>query len=454
MTRQRKSHHFAVAGIAAAVATAFAMVLIGFGRGLPSISSKYDVRVVLPTAGSLTKGARVTMAGAKVGFVEGVARAGMGAVATLRITDDAVTPLPSDSRAALRMRTPVGENYVSITRGDARVPVSSGGLLSRPDEGYVDVDQLLSTLQGPIRHRVRALLHGTSSSLGGRGAQLNELLAGTSGVLVNGSKLTGVLYGDRVVVARLVDQLGDLADHLAERGQAIRGLARYGHQAMRAVASRRAAVRDLLDVLPSTLRSVRRTTGTLASVSDHATPVVANLATAIDEVRPAVERLRATSDEGRRLFRELGTTAPRLRPTLHNLARLSPPASTHLPKVTKALCALNPMLRYAQPYTPDVIATITGLGSASNAYDAIGHTIRLTPVVNERALAGGPDSALNAAHKLMHSGLLGRLNSLTWDPYPAPRMAGRSSAKGTPSVQNPEQLARSGYVFPRLHADC
>ncbi|HWH95934.1 MAG TPA: hypothetical protein VNT03_18880 [Baekduia sp.] len=61
-----------------------------------------------------------------------------------------------------------------------------------------------------------------------------------------------------------------------------------------------------------------------------------------------------------------------------------------MPKVTKVMCQLNPMLRYLEPYTADIVSFANSLGSAANSYDAIGHTIRLIPVINETALLGAP----------------------------------------------------------------
>ena len=78
-------------------------------------------------------------------------------------------------------------------------------------------------------------------------------------------------------------------------------------------------------------------------------------------------------------MRELGAAAPRLQGTLGRLEKLAPPLAAALPHLHKTLCQVNPMLRYAKPYAPDLTAFIVGMGSAANSYDALGHLIRLTP---------------------------------------------------------------------------
>lgn len=114
------------------------------------------------------------------------------------------------------------------------------------------------------------------------------------------------------------------------------------------------------------------------------------------------------------------------------------------------------MIRYTAPYTDDAIASIVGLGSASNSYDAVGHLIRLTPIVGENSMAGLPDEVTQAAFKLMRSGLLGRASPLTWNPLPKPGVIGtaEASATGKRAISGPKELAASGYKYPRITADC
>jgi hypothetical protein len=112
------------------------------------------------------------------------------------------------------------------------------------------------------------------------------------------------------------------------------------------------------------------------------------------------------------------------------------------------------MLRYLTPYTDDVIATVIGLGSAANSYDAIGHLIRLSPIVGENSLAGMPDSVQAAMRTLMHAGLLSKVSPLSWNPYPEPGKTGTEAAGQGADAKDAEDLKRSGYEYPRIKADC
>jgi hypothetical protein len=112
------------------------------------------------------------------------------------------------------------------------------------------------------------------------------------------------------------------------------------------------------------------------------------------------------------------------------------------------------MLRYVKPYVGDLLGIITGLGSASNAYDAIGHTVRLAVTLNENSLVGLPDSAALAANNLLHSGLASQSNGGTYIPFAGPG-EGTKTSKDYPRVSGPDEVrAKTGYVYPHITADC
>jgi len=318
---------------------------------------------------------------------------------------------------------------------------------------HVDVDQLLSVLQGQTRGRARQMIQALGASLDGQGKRLNQLLGGTAGAFADGSGVVRVLANDREQVARLVQQLGDVAAAVGDRGAAVTQLGRQALVTFRAVAQRDGDVRRLIDGLPATLGQVRRTTTTVRSVTKRATPVLADLAVAVHQIRPAVRRLRPAAQEGHGVVRELGAAATPLQRTLRRLEALASPLNDALPTVRKTLCQVNPVLRYAEPYMPDVTSFIVGMGSAANSYDALGHLIRLTPIISENTLVGLPANISAAAHTLLHVGLLGKSRSLSWNPYPKPGEMGTSSAAGK-SILGPEALAKSGYTYPHINADC
>jgi hypothetical protein len=150
----------------------------------------------------------------------------------------------------------------------------------------------------------------------------------------------------------------------------------------------------------------------------------------------------------------LGAESRPLTRTVGALRRASAPAAQTLPVLDRTLCQVNPVLRYAKPYVPDLLGIITGLGSAANSYDAIGHTIRLAVTINENSLVGLPAEQALAANKLLHAGLLSKSFGATYIPFPGPR-EGNRTASDYPRVSGPGEVrAKTGYVYPHITADC
>jgi len=434
------------------------LVLVKSGTVTPPGASTYEVTTELPTASLLSPGARVTAAGAKVGIVKKVERAddiGPGARVTLQFTDDQVTPLPRDSHVQIRSRSAVGENYVAIVVGHDKLTIPDGGTIGpdRADE-LVSVDEILSVLQGPARERTRALLQEFGGALSGRGKALNHTLRGANGTIQHGSALVDVLDRNRETVARVVDQLGRVGAAVGERGAAIETIAHRGVTSLRAIGDQDTALAETLRELPSTLDRIRDTTRTVGNVSDRATPVVGGLATATEDLGPAITNLASAARDGRGVVRSLD----RALPDLDNLARggstLLGTFTAALPTLRTTLCELNPMLRKILPYKNDLLQIAFHLGSASHAYDATGHTVRLLPILNENSLSGAPPAVIDSARLLLQSGLVvGQGKRITYDPYMKPGVIGKTVAQPGQPV-NVKTLGDSGYKYPRVKADC
>lgn len=434
-----------------AVALAWFLFLVARGGGLPTVGETYEVSAVIPSGAALAPGSRVTVAGAKVGKVTSVERLGMGARIGLELDDDRVHPLPRDSRVQIRQHTPVGENYVSITVGASRETIASGGGLQvEQAEEFVDVDKVLSVLKGETRDRARMTIRSLGGALRGRGDELNTVAGEGARFLDRSGRLVEVLHRDRAAAGRLVAGLGDVAAAIGARDAAIRTIGRRGLTALDAVRRNDEALGDTIDALPATLRRVGRTASTLRDVSGVATPVVDDATRALRALRPAVRRLPRATTAGRGVLGELTGAAPVLEATLQEVTKLSGPLSAALPKLHRTVCEAAPVLRYARPYFPEVLHILIGLGSSSNSYDATGHLIRLAPIFSENSVSGLPAEASEAIADVLYST---PQTALSFDPYPAPGSLGSTRATSNRPL-GPERVPETGYVYPRVKADC
>lgn len=452
MTQRRLLPQLLILFAFTAVAVIWALFILEKGGGLPVIGEQpYEVSATIPSGAALAPGSRVTMAGVEVGSLESVERRGVGAYLVLRIDDENVLPLAEDTRVQVRQHTPVGENYIALTAGESEETLASGGELEpeQADE-FVDVDRLLSVLKGDTRERARMTVQSMGGALEGRGEQLNQLVGDTSSFLDSAKTLVDVLYGDREQASRLIEQLGDVTASIGQRNEAIRTIADQGLASLDAIRSSDDALRRTIEELPGTLQRVRTTSDTVRSVSDVTKPVVDDATTALRQLEPAVDRLRPSTAAGRDVLRDLAAAAPGLEQTLDEVTALSGPLSGALPKIHKTICEGAPTVRYIKPYTTEMLHILSGLGSSSNAYDATGHLVRLQPIFGENAAVGLPPEASEAAFNLFHSAPGTFLN---WNPYPEPGSLGKAVADSN-SPLGFREMRESGFVYPRVKADC
>jgi phospholipid/cholesterol/gamma-HCH transport system substrate-binding protein len=418
---------------------------------------RYVLKAVLPTSSNLEAGASVTMAGAQVGLVTGVQRVGNGTLVTMAISNKSVTPVPVNTRVALRETTPIGENYIEVDPGNARTMLTSGAELpiTQADQ-YVDVDQLLDVLRGSTTQRTRQLVDALGSAVGSRGADLNATLGGVNNTVPPVATVTELLSRQSGQAATLVRDLGVVASAAGSRGQSIIALAHGSLGTFQAVASEDTSLSKILDDLPGTLTNLKSAATSLNAASITATPVVDKLARTIDNLKPAIQSLAPAAADGRKVVSELNATAPGLTTTLTDVRRVSDPISSAIPRLRQALCQANPILKYAEPYTNDIISFASWFGSATNPYDDISHLVPIVAVAGDDSVLGEPTAVESAEQELLHAGALENTTSLSWDPYPAPNLIGKEHAgDGTPNVIGPSQVKSvGGYTYPHITEDC
>ena len=135
-----------------------AYLWIGFGGSVPFAPKGYRVQIAFPQANELATGADVRIAGVDVGKVVDltVDRTDNRTLATLEIQRQ-YAPIPSDTRATLRIKTLLGETYVELSTGNRTGgALGDGGRL--PDAQVaktVDLDQILATFDPTTRAAFR-----------------------------------------------------------------------------------------------------------------------------------------------------------------------------------------------------------------------------------------------------------------------------------------------------------
>jgi phospholipid/cholesterol/gamma-HCH transport system substrate-binding protein len=426
--RANRSHRLPnwVIGLVLVVVIAIGSVL-AFTKELPW-GDAYEVRAVFASAQSVRTDSPVRIAGVNVGKVtkiehltsaegtEASAQAGeqppatgdepvgeQAAVVTMELEEDAL-PLHEDATFKLRPRLFLEGNYfVDLEPGSPNAPVTDDGHTFPVNQtAYsVQLDEILTTLQGDVRADLKVLLdqlgnalvkHGgaegfrelyrTSAPAGKFTSQVNQALLGTEP-----GDLTGLIRGlDRVVrgLGRNEETLQNLVTNLRVFSGSF--------------AAEDVALGQAIEELPNTLAAARPAFANLNSsfpalraFAREALPGVRSTPETLRAATPFIEQVRALVSE-----RELRGLVADLRPTIPELALLARRTLPFLDQ-TRALSScfnevvipwsndtvepVDPAGQYPhEPYGrvfEETAYGLTGIASESRSGDANGQYVRV-----------------------------------------------------------------------------
>jgi phospholipid/cholesterol/gamma-HCH transport system substrate-binding protein len=436
------------------------VVLVGimFFAGFWDVGKSYNVSVYVQDARGIADDSSVMIAGLPVGLVTGIHRDGPDAVLSLRM-DHGPTPLPVDSTAEVRLRSLAGEAYVQLYPGHSKHHVRSGGSLGiSQDEGYTEVDQILSEFQGPTEGYARKFFQGLGGAVAGKGTQLNQTLGNTASLINDSLPLTSTIATQHEQVADIVQNLGDVMDSVAQRTQAVQEFAHGSQITFTALAARDVALSNLLAKLPYALRSIRSASTTIQAVTPSIAPVLTSVGSTLNELSPAIHELTPASTKGLQVVDALGGASPQLRTVLINLEKLQKPAAAALPQVNATLCQLNPMIKFIEPYGENIAAFFSDFGATSDSYEANNHEFLASLVVDPNAFLRGENvSALTgtiapALDDILNAGVFGKIGpDVGYDPEPPP-----GGDHNTTIGQNDTGATEYGasHPYPHVTADC
>jgi phospholipid/cholesterol/gamma-HCH transport system substrate-binding protein len=358
-----------------------AAILVGviFFAGFWRVGSSYNVTAYVGNARGIAKDSTVFEAGLPVGLVTSVRRNGPDAILSLRI-DHGVKPLPVDSKIQLGLRSLAGEADLLLQPGRAAQTIRSGGSLGlSQDQGYTEVDQILTELSGPTEGNARQFFQGLGRGLKGEGQHLNGTLGGFASVVNESPPLTSTIAGQHQQVADIVQNFGNIMNAIGQRSQALSDFAHGSVVTFNDIAARDTAFQQLLAQLPFVVGGNWVAVKALIAAAPHVTPVLNQLTDATLKLKPAVNLLAPAAASGIKVVNALGGASPVLKNVLANLNRLKPSATTALPAVHAVTCQLNPMVRFIKPYGPDLSMFFEHFGAVVSSY---GHAHMLIAQAN------------------------------------------------------------------------
>ena len=400
-----------IAAITLFVLSCFAVLLymwITFGGSSPLKPKGYQVSANFPEATLLAQTGDVRISGVPVGRVVKMERNGNRTHVTMQIKSR-YAPLPSDTRAMLRLKTLFGETYVELTPGSRSAPwLADGGTI--PDTQIarsVELDEVLKTFQPPIRAAFRSWLQSQADAIQGRGTDINAGLASLPGFVGSADKLLVTLDAQSAAVRRLVASTGDFFGAISEREGELRGLVTDANSLFQTTAARN---QDLANVFRELPRFERESTLTLPQLSAFA-----------QEAQPVIKRLQPAASAADPLFKDVNRLAPQFDGFFGRLNQVVKASKTGLPAFDRIVNRVPSLLGAFQPVLRNVNPLVGYIGQNKREVTAF--------FANIAAASQARDMTPNALHFLRTSQTLGpeaatvyprALGSTRADPYFAP----------------------------------
>jgi phospholipid/cholesterol/gamma-HCH transport system substrate-binding protein len=316
---------------------------LSFGGSIPFKAQGYRVRISFPNAAQLAQQADVRIAGVSVGKVidKSLDPQGNRTIATIEL-DRQYAPIHTDARAILRLKTILGETYVSLTPGSTNAPaVPDGGLLGRGNVvPAVQLDEVFSALDPKTRQDFQIWQQSLAQAIRGNDQNLNSVLGNLPQFVADATDITNVLDVQHDAVVSLVQNGGTVFSALSQDQNALRNLITSSSTTFKTTAANDNALADTFLVFPTFLNETKATMIRLAVFARDTDPLVKELIPVAQQLGPTLSAVQTLSPDLRRLFVNLGP--------------LITASKTGLPAFTDVLNGATPLLGQLAPFLEEL----------------------------------------------------------------------------------------------------
>jgi ABC-type transporter Mla subunit MlaD len=355
---------------------------LAFTKHVPFTGYGYELNATFSNSANIAKNSPVRIAGVDVGKVIATERDGNNTKVTFTV-DGSGQPIHDDAFAAIRPRIFLeGNFFIDLDPGSPSAPdMDSGGTIpvSRTSTA-VQIDEVLSALQSPVRADLGRLLEGYGKGLNHEptaeedATQLPEVKGRTGAEALNGAlqyggdagrysaQVTDALLGSQQRdLSRLVSSAGRAFGAFASRQRDLQGLIENFDIFTGALANQSTNLNATIRLLAPTLKitqaslvSLNRTLPPLRTYAIEFRPAVAELPGLIDASKPFLAQVRPLLSG-----REAGGAVKLLAestPALAGAAQAS--KKTTLPQLNRlSLCTTKVMVPTANQVINDRFST-------------------------------------------------------------------------------------------------
>jgi virulence factor Mce-like protein len=386
---------------------------LAFTKHVPFTSYGYEVNATFANSANISTNSPVRIAGVNVGKVVSTSRDGEATTVTFTV-EGSGQPIHQDAFAAIRPRIFLeGNFFVELDPGSPSAPdLESGGTIPVSHTSTaVQLDQVLTALQAPVRADLSRLLESYGTALTHKPTaeedltQLPEVKGKTGAEALNGvfkyggeagrysSQVADALTGTRQRdLAKLVSGAGRAFGAFASRESDLKGLIDNFNVFTGALAAQQANLSTTVHLLAPTLKvahaslvSLNRTLPPLRTYAIELRPAVAELPDLISSSKPFLAQVRPllSGKEGGGAAKLLSE----LTPGLAGAAQAG--KETALPQLNQlSLCTTKVMVPTAnqviddqfstgQPNYREFLYSLVDIAGQSQNYDGNGPYLRV-----------------------------------------------------------------------------
>ncbi len=366
----------------------FIFLWLAFGGSVPLQPKGYRANVSFKDATQLADQADVRVAGVTVGKVvqKELDPAGNRTIATLEI-EPKYAPLREGAKAALRLKTLLGETYVELTLGpkSAKAIKEDGTLATTQVADAVDFDEFLQTFDKPTRKIFQEWQASLAKATDGREEDINNSLGNLPTFVENAQSVVDILNKRRETLGSLVRETGQTFEAVTRNEGALQNLIVDNATTFRTLSDKRERLAETIVAFPTFLQESRATLRRLSKFSNDTTPLIQDLKPVLVDVQPTLASLRTLSPDLQKLFTDLRPLIAAGRTGLPALSKVLDGVDPALAAQGPFLQQINPILEFLETQQSTISDFLTQGGAATSLKvpiaDGVGSTGHALPQV-------------------------------------------------------------------------
>ena len=348
---------------------------MAFGGSSPLRPKGYELHIAFPEATQLANQSDVRISGVSVGKVVKLKPDGNRTMTTIRLQSK-FAPIPTDTKAILRVKSLLGETYVELTPGNRKGPqVADGGTLPAGHVApTVELDEILATFDAKTRKAFETWMQSQAAAVQGRGADINAFFGELPGLTDKLDRLAETLDAQQAATSKAISTTGEVFDAISSREGELRGLVTDSQRLFAVTAARNADVAKIFQRLPRFERESSATLPQLTDFGNHARPAIRQLQPAATAMGPAFDALNDVAPQFDGFFSQLGDVVDASKKGLPAFNRIL----GNLPPLFDAfqpfLRNVNPIVEHVDKSKHELTGAVANAVASSEAFDIGGET--------------------------------------------------------------------------------